>query len=53
VLLDSVGRFLTVVVRWVILLGASTVLVDLPIFLLIYLAIKIVERFRGVRLEYK
>lgn len=51
-LLAGVGRFLTIAVRWMILLGASTLLVDLPLFAGIFLLHKIVERVKGVRLEY-
>ncbi|MGC9468732.1 MAG: hypothetical protein ACP5HS_09080 [Anaerolineae bacterium] len=51
--LDGVGRFLTIAVRWVVLLGASTLLVDLPLFLLIFLAQKMLEAIRGARLEWE
>lgn len=53
VLLDGLGQFLTVAVRWVILLGASTLLVDLPFFLVILLLQKLLEHAKGVRLEYR
>lgn len=52
-LVDGVGRFLTVALRWLVLLGASTLLVDLPIFLIIFLILKVVARIKGVRLEYR
>lgn len=51
-LLNGLGQFLTVAVRWVILLGGSTLLIDLPFFALIIAAQKLLERAKGVRLEY-
>ncbi len=52
-ILTGVGRFLTVAVRWVVLLGASTLLVDIPFFLAIFILQTIIERIKGVRLEYR
>jgi len=52
-ILEGAGRFLTMAVRWVILLGASTLLIDAPIFPGIFLLQKVLERVRGVRLEYR
>jgi hypothetical protein len=51
-MLDGVGRFLTIAVRWVVLLGASTLLIDVPFFAGIFLLQKALERLKGVRLEY-
>lgn len=51
-LLNGLGQFLTVGVRWIILLGSSTLLIDIPFFLAIFLAQKLLERAKGVRLEY-
>ena len=42
-MLNGVGRFLTVAVRWVVLLGASTLLVDLPFFVGIFVLQKAIE----------
>jgi len=52
-LLDGLGQFLTVAVRWIILLGGSTLLVDIPFFAVIFLAQKVLEHLKGVRLEYR
>ncbi|MGC9521621.1 MAG: hypothetical protein ACP5HG_07030 [Anaerolineae bacterium] len=52
-LLAGAGRFLTIAVRWMILLGVSTLLVDFPLFAGIFLLHKIVEWVKGVRLEYR
>jgi hypothetical protein len=52
-ILAGVGQFLTVAVRWIVLLGASTLLVDVPLFLTILLVQKIIERIKGVRLEFR
>lgn len=51
VVLAGVSRFLTIAVRWVVLLGASTLLVDLPLFLGLFLFQKVLEMLKGVRLE--
>ena len=51
-LVDGVGSFLTTALRWLVLLGASTLLVDLPIFAAIFLLQKVVEHFKGIRVEY-
>jgi len=50
VVYESAGRFLTIAVRWVVLLGASTLLVDLPVFAGIFLMQKLLETLKGVRL---
>lgn len=52
-ILDGVGRFLTGALRWIVLLVASTLLVDLPIFGVIFLIEKATERVKGIRLEYR
>lgn len=52
-LLDGLGQFLTVAVRWVVLLGGCTLLIDLPFFALIFVVQKVLERIKGVRLEYR
>jgi hypothetical protein len=52
-MLDGVGRFLAVAVRWVVLLGASTLLINVPFFAGIFLLQTILERLKGVRLEYQ
>ncbi len=52
-LIDGLGQFLTVAVRWVVLLGGCTLLIDLPFFALIFLAQKALEHIKGVRLEYR
>jgi hypothetical protein len=44
------GRFLSGAVQWVVLLGASTLLVDLPVFAGIFLLQKLLETLKGVRL---
>ena len=50
VVLASVGQALTGAVQWVVLLGASTLLVDLPFFAGIFLVQKLLETLKGVRL---
>ena len=50
---DGVGQVLTLALRWVVLLGASTLLVDLPFFAGIFALQKVIERLKGVRLEYQ
>jgi hypothetical protein len=51
-LMNGVGRFLTVALRWIILLGASTLLVDLPIFGAIFLLEKVIGRVKGIKMVY-
>ncbi len=51
-LLAGINRLLTLGVRWIILLGASTLLVDAPFFLAIFLFEKILERLTGKRVVY-
>jgi hypothetical protein len=53
ILLTGLGRFLTIAARWVILLGASTLLIDVPVFLMIFLVQKTLEYVKGVQLEYE
>lgn len=52
-LVSGLGRFLTIAARWVVLLGTSTLIVDLPFFLLIFAIQKAIERLRGIRVEFK
>lgn len=52
-LLNGFGRFLTMAVRWIVLLGGSTLLVDIPFFALIFGLLKLLERAKGVRLVYR
>jgi len=52
-LMNGVGQFLTVAVRWLVLLGASVLLVDLPIFAILFLLQMLLERVRDVRIEYR
>jgi len=52
-LLNGVSQFLTIAVRWLVLLGASVLLADLPIFAAMYLLQKLLERVRDVRIEYR
>ncbi|MDX9955281.1 MAG: hypothetical protein RBT75_14350 [Anaerolineae bacterium] len=51
-LLNGVRQLLTHAVRWVILLSASTLLVDAPFFLVIFLLEKALERVTGKRIVY-
>jgi CHASE2 domain-containing sensor protein len=53
VLLNGLNRALTGAVRWIVLLGGSTLLIDIPFFLLILLAEKGLERLRGRRIVYQ
>lgn len=53
VLMEGAGRFLTVALRWFVLLSASIFLVDLPIFAGLFLIEKGLERIRNVRLDYR
>ncbi len=52
-LMNGLGQFLTVAVRLIVLLGSSTLLVDLPFFAFIFGAQKLLEHLKGVRLEYR
>jgi hypothetical protein len=52
-LMDGLGQFLTVAVRWIVLLGSCTLLIDLPFFALIFVTQKALEHIKGVRLEYR
>jgi len=52
-LLEGVSQFLTVAVRWLVLLGTSVLIVDLPIFLMLFLMEKVLERVRDLRVEYR
>ena len=49
-LLQGVGQALGLAQRWLVLLGASTILVDLPFFAVIFLSQRILERIKGIRL---
>jgi hypothetical protein len=50
VLLQGVGQVLGLAQKWLVLLGASTLLVDVPFFALIFLSQRIIERIKGIRL---
>lgn len=52
-LLNGLGQVLTIAVRWIILLGGSTLLIDIPFFAVIIVAQKLLEHVKGVRLEYR
>ena len=52
-LFNGFGHVLTMAVRWMVLLGGSTLLVDLPFFALIWATLKLLERWKGVRLQYR
>ena len=52
-LLEGVGRVLNLAQKWLVLLGASTLLVDAPFFALIFLLQKSVERIKGIQLTYE
>ena len=52
-LLNGLNRLLTGAVHWIVLLGGSTLLIDLPFFLLIFLAEKGLGRLRGRRIVYQ
>ena len=49
-LLQGVGRVLELTQQWLVLLGASTLLVDVPFFGMIFLLQKVFERIKGIRL---
>jgi hypothetical protein len=49
-LLKGVGQVLALAQQWLVLLGASTLLVDVPFFGLIFLSQRILERIKGIRL---
>ncbi len=51
-LLNGLGALLSYGLRWLILLGGSTLLADIPFFLLIWMLEKLLARLRGVRLVY-
>ena len=51
-LLNGFTRLLTRAVEWIILLGASTLLVDAPFFLVIWLLEKLLERITGKQIVY-
>ncbi|MBN2004779.1 MAG: hypothetical protein JXA21_15585 [Anaerolineae bacterium] len=50
--LNEAGQLLAMPLRWIVLLGGSTLLVDLPFFAIIFVALRFLEFVRGVRLEY-
>jgi len=52
-LLEGLSRFLTWAVRWVILLGGSTLLVNLPFFTVAFLFEKLLEHFKGQQIVYR
>jgi hypothetical protein len=52
-LLDGLGQFLMVAVRWVVLLGGCTLLINIPFFALIFVAQKVLEHVKGVHLKYR
>ena len=49
-LLKGVGQVLALAQQWLVLLGASTLLVDVPFFGLIFLSQRVLERIKGIRL---
>lgn len=49
-LLKGVGQVLALAQRWLVLLSASTLLVDVPFFAFIFLLQRILERIKGIRL---
>lgn len=51
-LLNGLTRLLTLGVRWVVLLGVSTLLVDGPFFLALLLVEQLLERLTGKRIVY-
>lgn len=51
-ILQGLSAALATAVRWLVLLGGSTLLIDLPFFLFLFLLEKTLERLRGMRLEY-
>ncbi len=51
-LLQGLAATLGTLVGWLILLGGSTLLIDLPFFLFLILIEKALERLSGLRLEY-
>lgn len=52
-LLTGIGTLLERGVRWLILLGGSTLLADGPFFALIWLTEQLVARLRGVKIVYR
>ncbi len=52
-LIAGATAFLTEALRWVVLLGGSTLLVDVPFFLFLWLVEKGLERLTGRRIVYK
>jgi len=52
-LLNGLGQFLTVAVRLMVLLGGSTLLVDLPFFAAILVAEKALEYITGRQIQYR
>lgn len=53
ILLDSLSGLLAGAVRWGVLLGASTLLVDLPFFVVLFLMEKALEHLTGRRIVYR
>jgi hypothetical protein len=53
VLMDGAGQFLTVALRWFVLLSASIFFVNLPVFAALFLLEKALERVKNVYLTYE
>ncbi len=51
-ILGQAVHFLTLALRWIILLGGTTLLVDIPFFALILVLENVVSRVKGVRIVY-
>lgn len=52
-LLETISPLLASAVQWIILLGGSTFLIDLPFFLIIIVAEKILERLKQQKISYR
>ncbi len=52
-LLETIAQLLARAVQWVILLGGSTLLVDLPFFLFIIVLEKLLERLKNQQISYR
>jgi hypothetical protein len=53
ILLQGLSQFLTHAARWIILLGGSTLLIDLPFFLFIFLVERGLIRLTGREIVYE
>lgn len=51
--INGLGSLLSVALNWIILLGISTLIIDIPVFILLLLLEKLLERLKHVRLEYR